>query len=94
MTKFSLLINLEAQPGKEADLENFLISEFPQQNSNHTMAHVFAMRTGKSTYGVFDTFNDDNNNSTLRTEIAAAIFAKASEFLIRQPFCQQQATRH
>lgn len=89
MTKFSLLASLEAKPGKEADLERFLIDSFPQSDSNSTTSNFFALRTGQNTYGVFNTFSDESISNSMDLEVAMALFAKASEYLLRAPVIEK-----
>lgn len=89
MTKFSLLASLEAKPGKEAELEKFLIQTLPQSNTESSASGFFALRTGQNTYGIFNTFNDENKSSGLDAEVAMALFAKAGEYLLRAPVIEK-----
>jgi len=89
MTKFSLLASLEAKPGKEAELEKFLIQTLPESNEGSSVSGFFALRTGQNTYGIFNTFSDETKSIGLDVEVAMALFAKASEYLLRAPVIEK-----
>ncbi len=86
MTKFALLVRLEAKPGKEAQVEEFLRSGLPiVQNEPATVAW-FGLRLGPSTYGIFDAFPDEaGRQAHLSGQVAAALMAKAPELLAQPP---------
>jgi len=50
----------------------------------------FAFRIGKSTFGIFDTFNDEaGRQAHLSGQIAAALMANAPELLSKPPVIEQ-----
>ena len=55
----ALFVRLEAKPGKEADVENFLRGGLPIVESEPQTITWYALRVGPSTFGIFDTFPDD-----------------------------------
>ena len=86
MVKVALLVRLEAKPGKEKDLEDFLKSALPLANQESFTPVWFALKIGPSTFGIFDAFADDSGRqSHLTGQIAAALMAKAGELLSEAP---------
>ena len=90
MVKVALLVRLEAKPGKEAAVENFLAGALPLANQEATTPVWFALRLGPSTFAIFDAFADDAGRQThLSGPIASALMANAAELLARAPQIEQ-----
>ena len=86
MEKFALLAALQAKPGKEQVVEDFLKSAQPLAEAEPGTIRWYAFKTGPDTFGIFDTFADENGrNAHLNGEIAKALFAKASELFSKPP---------
>jgi|SRR5476651_1600227 quinol monooxygenase YgiN len=86
MVTVALLVRLEAKPGKEDEVENFLRGALPLAEQEPGTTTWFALRIGRSTFGIFDTFlNEEGRNAHLTGPIAAALMAKASELLAAPP---------
>ena len=86
MVTVALLVRVEAKPGKEADVENFLRGALPLAEQEPATITWYAIRLGPSTFGIFDTFPDDSGRqSHLSGPIAAALMANASELLSQPP---------
>ncbi|MDR3771869.1 MAG: antibiotic biosynthesis monooxygenase [Terracidiphilus sp.] len=86
MEKYALLALLEAKPGKEQELEDFLKSAQPLAAAEPETVRWYAFRLGPAKFGIFDTFNtEDGRNAHLTGEIAKALFAKAEELLAVSP---------
>ncbi len=86
MVKVGLIVRLEAKPGKEADVENFLRSGLPLAQQEPATITWYALRLGPSTFGIFDTFPDEaGRQAHLNGPIAAALMANASELLSQPP---------
>ena len=86
MDKVALLALLEAKPGKEAELENFLRSAQPLAAREAATTTWYAVKLGPTRFGIFDTFRDEAGRSAhLSGDIAKALFAKADELLARPP---------
>jgi quinol monooxygenase YgiN len=86
MVTVGLLVRLEAKPGKEADVENFLRGALPLAQEEPATITWYAIRLGPSTFGIFDTFPDDSGRQAhLSGPIAAALMANASELLAQPP---------
>jgi quinol monooxygenase YgiN len=86
MVKASLFVRLEAKPGKEKDVENFLRGALPLVMEEPTTIAWFGIRLGPSTFGVFDAFQDDSGRQAhLSGRVAAALMAKAGELFSQPP---------
>jgi quinol monooxygenase YgiN len=80
MTKFALYVPLEAQPGKERELADFLRSAVPLINAEPGTISWYAIQEGPSSFAIFDTFDDeDGRDAHLNGQVAAALMAKAAE---------------
>jgi quinol monooxygenase YgiN len=86
MVTVGLLVRLEAKPGKEAEIENFLKSGLALVQDEPETTVWFAIRMGQSTFGIFDAFpSDSGRQAHLSGKVAAALMAKASELLAQPP---------
>jgi quinol monooxygenase YgiN len=86
MDKFAILARLEAKAGKEKEVEAFLKSARPLAEQEPGTTSWYALKIGPSTFGIFDTFADENGRDAhLTGEIAKALFAKAEELFARAP---------
>ncbi len=86
MVKTALFVRLEAKPGKEAEVEDFLRGGLAVVNEEPATAAWFALRLGPSTFGIFDAFPDEaGRQAHLTGRVAAALMAKASEMLSQPP---------
>lgn len=86
MDKFALLALLEAKPGREKDVEEFLKSALPLAQREAGTTSWYAVKVGPGRFGIFDTFKDEaGRNAHLSGEIAKALFAKADELLAKAP---------
>ena len=86
MIKYALYAHLEAKPGKENEVEEFLKGALPiVQQETGTIAW-FAIKLGPGRYGIFDAFQDEaGRNAHLNGKVAAALMAKASELFAKAP---------
>jgi len=81
-----LLARLEAKPGKEDDVEEFLKSALPLAQKEDLTIDWFAFKIDYSTFGIYDTFEgEEGQNAHLEGEIASALLAKADELLASEP---------
>jgi quinol monooxygenase YgiN len=86
MVKVALFVRLEAKPGKEKEVENFLLSGLPIVQAEPSTTVWFGLRLGPSTFGIFDAFPDEaGRQAHLSGQVAAALMAKAGELLARPP---------
>jgi quinol monooxygenase YgiN len=59
MIKFALFARLEAKPGKEAAVREFLEMGLALANREYTTPIWFALKLSESTFGVFDAFENE-----------------------------------
>jgi quinol monooxygenase YgiN len=86
MVKVALFVRLEAKPGKEKEVENFLLSGLPIVQAEPATTAWFGIRLGPSTFGIFDAFPDEaGRQAHLSGQVAAALMAKADELLAKPP---------
>ena len=90
MVTVALLVRLEANPGKETEVETFLRSGLQVVQEEPSTAAWFAIRLGPSTFGIFDAFPDEaGRQAHLSGRVAAALMAKASELLAKPPVIEK-----
>ena len=90
MVKLALFVRLEAKPGKEADVENFLRSGLPIVQDEPATIAWFGIRLGPTTFGIFDAFPDEaGRQAHLSGRVAAALMAKAPELLATPPVIEK-----
>jgi len=86
MVKFAILVTLEAKPGKEAEVADFLRSALPLVEAEPATTAWFATRLSPTTFGIFDVFPDEaGRDAHLTGEVAKALMAKASDLFSRPP---------
>jgi quinol monooxygenase YgiN len=84
--KVALWVRLEAKPGKESELENFLRSGLSLAQQEPATTSWYALRLSSSVFGIYDTFPDDaGRQAHLNGPIAAALMQKASDLLSKPP---------
>lgn len=77
MSKYALYVPLEARPGKEKELADFLRSALPLVNEEPGTISWFAIQEGPSKFAIFDTFDDDNGRDAhLNGAVAKALMEK------------------
>ena len=90
MVKFALLARLEAKPGKEQEVADFIAGALPLAQQEPGTVSWYALRIGPSTFGIFDTFETEaGREAHLGGEIAKALMAKASELLALPPVIEK-----
>ncbi|MEP6713534.1 MAG: antibiotic biosynthesis monooxygenase [Ferruginibacter sp.] len=90
MEKFALLARVEAKPGKENEVLEFLKSALPLAQAEADTVRWYALKLGPSTFGIFDTFEtEDGRKAHLAGEIAKALMANASALLAKDPVIEQ-----
>ena len=86
MVKVALFVRLEAKPGKEKEVENFLLSGLPIVQAEPATTAWFGLRLGPSTFGIFDAFPDESGRQAhLTGQVAAALMANAGELFATPP---------
>lgn len=86
MVKVALFVRLEAKPGKEKDVESFLLGGLPFVEEEPATTAWFGIRLGPSTFGIFDAFPDEaGRQAHLSGKVAAALMANAAELFAESP---------
>ena len=89
MNKVGILVTLKARPGKEVDVEQFLSLATPLVAAEVGTTAWFAFKIGPQTFGIFDTFKDEEGrNAHVSGEVAKALFARAEELFVTHPQVQ------
>lgn len=90
MVKYALLARVEAKPGKEDAVEQFLKSALPLAEEEKDTISWYALKIGPSTFGIFDTFEDEaGREAHLNGKIAAALMQHADELLAKPPVIEK-----
>jgi len=89
MVTVGLLVTLEAKPGREADVQRFLEGGLALVNEEPDTTAWFAIRTGPTTYGIFDVFpSDAGRQAHLQGRVAEALMAQAADLFASPPDIQ------
>ena len=90
MTSKALWVPLEAKPGKEDEVAEFLTGALPLVEAEPATRTWYAVRWGTSSFGIFDTFDDeDGRQAHLSGRVAEALMAKADELFASPPQINQ-----
>ena len=82
--RVALWVRLEAKPGKEQAVADFLRGGLALVQQEPATTTWFGIQLGPSTFGIFDAFPDDaGRQAHLTGKVAAALMAKASELLAK-----------
>ena len=80
LTKFALYVPLEAKPGKEKGVADFLRSALPLVDAEAGTISWFAIQEGPSSFAIFDTFDDEaGRDAHLNGKVAAALMEKSKD---------------
>ena len=90
MLKLSLFVRLEAKPGKENEVADFLQQGLQLANQEATTPLWFALRLGPTTFAIFDAFEDEAGRQThLNGPIAKALMDNAPRLLATPPVIER-----
>lgn len=82
----SLFVRLEAKPGKENEVADFLQQGLQLANQESTTPVWFALRIGPTTFAIVDAFKDEaGRQAHLNGPIAKALMANAPNLLATPP---------
>ena len=85
LVKVALFVRLEAKPGKEKEIESFLMQGLSLVMEEPATTAWFGIRLGPSTFGIFDAFPDEaGRQAHLSGTVAARLMEKASNFSPRR----------
>ncbi len=86
MVTVALFVRMEAKPGKEAEVAEFLRGGLPLVQEEPATIAWFGIRLGPSTFGIFDAFPDESGrNAHLAGKVAAALMEKAPDLFAQPP---------
>lgn len=86
MVHVGLLLRLEAKPGKEEAVAQFLTSALPLIQAEQGTTAWFGLRLGPATFGIFDAFPDEAGRQAHMTgQVAAILRATWSDLLASPP---------
>jgi len=86
MKKLGLLVTLRAKEGKELELSNFLNEAVNLARREEKTITWYSFRINHSTFGVFDTFeNESGREAHLQGSIASGIMKLAADLLLEAP---------
>lgn len=86
MVKVALLVKLEAKPGKENEVADFLKSGLPLVQDEPKTATWYGIQLGPTSFGIFDTFPDEaGRKAHLAGKVAVALMANAPHLLAKDP---------
>lgn len=89
MITHAIFARLEAKPGKEAAVRDFLATGLELANQESTTPIWFALQLSPSVFAIFDAFHDEaGRQAHLQGPIAQALMANASELLASPPDIQ------
>jgi quinol monooxygenase YgiN len=90
MVTVGLLVRLEAKPGREQDVEDFLKIGLSHVLNEPATVYWFSIRLGPSTFGIFDAFPDDEGREAhLNGLLAQALMEQADDLLASPPSIEQ-----
>lgn len=86
MVNLGLQLRLEAKPGKEKELEEFLRAQLPYALGEPATVAWFAVKLNAGTFLIFDAFeNESGRQAHIDGAIAAALGEVAAQFLAKPP---------
>lgn len=86
MTSLALYVELKAKPGREEDVAAFLTGARDLVTAEGGTVAWFAVRFDKTTFAIFDAFNDEaGRDAHLNGAVAAGLMAHAAELLMMAP---------
>ena len=86
MVKTALWVELNAKPGKEQEVEQFLLGGLALVEDEPATIAWFAIRVGPGRFGIFDAFPDEaGRDAHLTGKVAQALMAKAPDLFASPP---------
>ncbi len=90
MVSVAILATLQAKPDKVTELSDMLKSAVELARAEEQTISWYALQMGETTFGVFDTFEDEaGRQAHLNGQIAAALMEHANELLSEPPKIEQ-----
>lgn len=86
MSKLALYVPLDAKPGKESEVAEFLRSALSLAEAEAGTLSWYALQEGPASFAIFDTFEDQAGcDAHLNGQVAAALMARADELFVKPP---------
>lgn len=86
MSKLAIWAEVEAQPGKEQEVAEFLKSAQALAEKEQGTITWYALKLHGAKFGIFDTFADEKGRDAhLNGKIAKVLFARAQELFLEEP---------
>jgi quinol monooxygenase YgiN len=86
MIKHAFFVRLEAKPGKEQAVADFLTTGIEMTNREATTPIWFALKLSPTTFGVFDAFaSEEDRQAHLHGSMAKALMTRADALLASPP---------
>lgn len=86
MVTKALWVPLKAKPGKEEEVEKFLLGGLSLVEDEPATTAWFAVRMGPSMFGIFDAFPDEaGRDAHLSGQVAAALMEQAPDLFDEPP---------
>lgn len=83
MVKYSIWAQVNAKPGKEKEVEDFLKSAQALAEQEPDTITWYVVKMGPGAFGIFDTFVDEaGREAHLNGEIAKALFSEETKALL------------
>lgn len=90
MVTKALFVRLEAKPGREDDVDRFLRGGLAIVEQEPATTAWFAVRTGPSSFAIFDAFPDDaGRQAHLSGGVAKALKEQAPELFAEPPSIEE-----
>ncbi len=90
MVNVALFVRIEAKPGKEAEVAQFLRDGLVLVNQESGTVVWFGIQLGPTTFGIFDAFPDESGRQAhLNGQVAAALMEKTPDLFASPPSIEQ-----
>lgn len=86
MIKVGILLKVEAKPGKEQDVANFLKGALTFVEQEPETINWYSFKVNENTFGIFDTFpGEDGRKAHLAGKVAEELMKHAPDLLASPP---------
>jgi len=90
MVSVAILATLQAKPDKVTELSDMLKNALELAQAEEQTISWYALQIGETTFGIFDTFEDEaGRQAHLNGQIAATLMEHADELLSEPPNIEQ-----
>ncbi len=90
MGNVGLFVRMEAKPGREEAVAQFLAGALELVDAEPATRTWFALRLGPTTFAIVDTFSDEaGRQAHLSGKVAEALFAQSAELFTQAPTIEE-----